>query len=933
MLLNVRSIKSNFGRRKSNVETLIDSYDDLPFVFLTETWLISADSNILFPNANLFNVFRCDRVSERRGGGVAILVPKKYSTVQCCKHSSPEFEAIWCKVISGKREIKFGLIYRPPHNHASMPELLLDHIEQNFDHTVPTVVMGDFNFGKINWELLVSPDKSSEKFMNYINSLGFEQKVTFSTRESAILDLVFTNEPNFVQCVEEAPQIDGCDHKTVKGFFMLEEVTAEFVSFRQYRKADYNPIIHQLVNVNWAELFGHCNSVQEKWENFLSLLSSVIDFFIPLRKVANSKKKFQSNRVRNLCRKAYNLHKKYKAENSHENHEKYLEASRVAQREKRTAVFENERKIMTSGNQTKFWNHIKSKLTYKSSIPCILSDLGEPIISNTGKANRLNDFFASVFTADDGKFPFWDIAQPESLLSEVDFAPHIVHEKLRNLPNKLSSGPDTLPSFLLRKLAFALGEPLANIFSASFESGILPHDWLSANVVPIYKNKGNESSAENYRPVSLTCVCCKVMESIIYDSLLAHVRHRITPDQHGFLSGRSTVTQLLETLNDWTLATDSGQVIDVLYIDICKAFDSLPHSKLLSKLEKYGISGKLLSWIRAFLTGRTQKVVIDGHESDYVPVTSGVPQGSVLGPLLFLLYMNDLPQVLQNASIKMFADDCKFYVIFRRNREARDLLQADIDQLMQWAGTNQLRIAFSKCGILHFGVKNPNYHYFFGTEEIPCVDSIRDLGVIISSDMKFEKHMNNITKLASRTANLIHRCFIYKKPEFLMQMFNVFVRSKLEYASPVWNPQYKKDIDVIEKVQRRFTRRIRGCKNLSYVERLKKLDAFPLELRRLHLDLTLTFKFLKNKMNVSYVKLFKLKNSTCRGHELQLYPPRFATNIRKNFFSSRIVNIWNALPRKLVNTNSVACFKKLLLSKEVTDLLWPFLKGGGLDQS
>ncbi len=298
-----------------------------------------------------------------------------------------------------------------------------------------------------------------------------------------------------------------------------------------------------------------------------------------------------------------------------------------------------------------------------------------------------------------------------------------------------------------------MAEPLAKIFSKSFECGKLPDEWLTANIRALFKNKGNESVANNYRPVSLTCVACKVMESVISDKIFQHVKTKLSKEQHGFLAGKSTVTQLLETLDDWTKAIDKNCIIDVLYIDIAKAFDSVSHPKLLNKLEKYGIRGKLLKWVEAFLSNRRQQVVVNSSASDEISVTSGVPQGSVLGPLLFLLFINDLPAYMKYATVKLFADDCKLYIIFQKQAPEGEFLQLDINALMKWADLNQLKIAFSKCGIIHLGYKNPKRRYYFDNDLIPTLETIRDLGVTISSNLKFSEHIQFIIKSASRAAN------------------------------------------------------------------------------------------------------------------------------------------------------------------------------------
>ena len=240
-------------------------------------------------------------------------------------------------------------------------------------------------------------------------------------------------------------------------------------------------------------------------------------------------------------------------------------------------------------------------------------------------------------------------------------------------------------------------------------------------------------------------------------------------------------------------------------------------------------------------------------------------------------------------------------------------------------------IAFDKCNILHIGQQQNRQNYFFGNTVIPISRSVRDLGVIVSDDLKFHEHINNIVKKASLTANMIHRSFLNKSKQFLARTFVVFVRPKLEYASQIWNPVYVSDIKRLEQVQRRFTKRIPGLRYKSYQERLQILNLQSLELRRLQLDLSFLYKLLHGKLALNHSKFFVLKNSITRGHRWTLNKPRFRKDIRKHFFVNRVVDKWNSLPETVVTASSLAVFKKSLFKHDVKRKLCTFLKGGDFD--
>ncbi|MCP4653343.1 MAG: hypothetical protein GY858_08195, partial [Candidatus Omnitrophica bacterium] len=241
----------------------------------------------------------------------------------------------------------------------------------------------------------------------------------------------------------------------------------------------------------------------------------------------------------------------------------------------------------------------------------MLDDDGEVVTDAEVRANMFNSYFATVFVKDNGLQPKWVFPISTEEVTDVEFSPQQVYAHLSSLPSKTSSGPDGFPAIFLKRLSLVLAQPLAIIYQLSFATSKLPFDWLGANIVPVYKKKGNPNLCSLYRPISLTPYFCKNQESMIYVPLLEHLKPYLHAGQHGFLKGWSTVTQLLECLRDWTSAIDSSKFVDVLYVDISKAFDSVSHPKLIAKLDRYGVRGHLLLWIKAFQADRRQRVVVD----------------------------------------------------------------------------------------------------------------------------------------------------------------------------------------------------------------------------------------------------------------------------------------------------------------------------------
>jgi len=454
--------------------------------------------------------------------------------------------------------------------------------------------------------------------------------------------------------------------------------------------------------------------------------------------------------------------------------------------------------------------------------------------------------------------------------------------------------------------------PLWMIFNASLNTSKLPLDWKRANITPIFK-KGCRSTAGNYRPVSLTSVPCKLLESIIREELLDHLnRHQlIDKNQHGFVNGKSCLTNLLETLESVTKSLDNSDDVDVIYLDYQKAFDSVSHAGLLKKLQGYGIKGHVLNWIRNFLTDRKQTVIVRGKASTEKEVLSGVPQGSVLGPLLFILYVNDLPGLV-SSNMKLFADDSKIFNLSANSSE----LQTDLNSVQAWSDRWLLKFNETKCKVIHFGHGNSETEYKLKNTVIGISETERDLGVLIDKTCKPSEQCSKAAKKANQKLGYLKRTFKYIDTESFKIIYNTYVRPILEYCVQAWNPYLQKDIDILEKVQRRATKLVPELKHLSYEDRLKRLKLYSLKQRRVRGDLIETFKILKNKYNIDSTFFFKLDtgNTQLRGHNLKIHKPHLKKGLllRHNFFTIRTINSWNQLPQRVIDANTVETFKHRL---------------------
>jgi hypothetical protein len=453
---------------------------------------------------------------------------------------------------------------------------------------------------------------------------------------------------------------------------------------------------------------------------------------------------------------------------------------------------------------------------------------------------------------------------------------------------------------------------ITHIFKSSIREGYVPTQWKQANIIPLFK-KGSRKKTSNYRPVSLTCICCKLLEKIIRNQIVEHLESQglININQHGFRKGRSCGTQLLEVMEGWSNILDEGQTWDCVYMDYAKAFDSVPHMRLLEKLNYYGIRGKVWHWIKDFLSGRVQRVGIDGDYSDWLPVTSGIPQGSVLGPILFTIFINDLPDSI-SSNIKLFADDTKLFRAIESNVDICTL-QEDINNLLKWSSLWQLPFNLDKCKVIHYCKNNPKAEYKLGDQNLGTDSEEKDLGVLFNQDLSFNCHISKIINKANSRVGLIKRCFSNIDKEIFLPIYKALVRPILEYCSSIWFPIYKHQIMEIEKIQKRATKLVKEIRNKSYSERLKYLNLDTLHFRRLRSDMLQTFRIIKGIDNLDVAQFFHLdQNSRTRGHKYKLKKPRATSKIRQCSFTHRVVNPWNSLKNSTVECDTLNSFKTAL---------------------
>ena len=784
------------------------------------------------------------------------------------------------------------------------------------------LIAGDFNFKEIDWATeYCSPGK--QHLLDFVDTLQecfLFQHVTEPTRfreneKPNILDLIISNEESMVQDLTYLPPLEKSDHVCLTFNVVYRKQKQLLLEKPIYNifKANYDSIRSDLDQVNWMELFN--SNFKEDYRKFIDIISTLVEKHSPLLKKGNNKRNLYSSRdtirLKNAKRRAWDTYKKTPSTHTYNKFKRCRNNLRSLTRTLRRN-FELNLARNIKGNPKLFWKYAKSRQKSRQAIPTLTKATGEKATSDKEKAETLNTFFTSVFTIED-KDSIPPVTRDTAIdpLISIEITPEIVLKKLINLnPNK-SQGHDKIHPHFLKELAQNLAIPLSILFNKSLKEGA-DDSWCRATITAIFK-KGMKSSPNNYRPVSLTSVISKIMESVLRDKILEHlIKHEILTDpQHGFVPDRDCMTQLLLCLDEWTEMIENNHVFDIIYTDFAKAFDSVAHQRLLVKLQNYGIEGNVLNWIRSFLCNREQCVRVNQETSSWTKVLSGIPQGSVRGPLLFVLFINDMPEVIKFNICKLFADDCKLYGPVTST--GANLMKEDLANVEDWSEKWQLPFNVEKCKVMHIGSTNPKHEYYMNGHRLETSTCEKDLGVQIDHKFNFHVHTAAAIKKASQVLGLIKRTYITRDADTITTLYKSLVRPHLEYGNLIWGPNFKEDMKSVEKIQRRATKIIYNLKDTPYEDRLQILDLPSLYYRRKRGDMIQTYKIMNRLVRLKPTTLFEpARYSSTRGHKQKLCKKKATKTQRIKSFGIRVVNDWNNLPNNVIEAPSINIFKNRL---------------------
>ena len=835
----------------------------------TETWLdksITKDINI--PG---YQVFRCDR-KDRKGGGTAIYLNEDLEATVLLEVNVGRCEmiAIFIEKINAINIV----VYRPPDTKLIDFNKILKEIKEllsKMNTPEPVVIItGDFNFPFVKWtkgahngcrwEMINSGSTLDEraqflKLIEVFDNYNLVQAIDEPTRERNTLDLIFTNDISIFTNTEitksglsDHHQIEVTTNFKTNNRFVNNDTQnyrgeSEFwqLNFRN-DNVSWDNINKEINEVPWQTLFNSKNT-EECTYIFMKCLLNICMKLIPRKntkgksRIPRERKKLL-NRLKMLKRTKHRTRSKQKVivlDKKIQETEDMLLCHRKTERKiKENAVIENMKKnpkvLFDYINKQKDRDtkigpfKIQNEYIYDLKEICkLLVDQYNSQFSINNDRPKINEEIFNNNNIEDGD------------LNDIELTEKDIIDAIGELNMNSAAGPDGIPAIFLINTKISIANPLKMILRKSLDEEKIPDIFKLAYVTPIHKG-GSKLKPEQYRPVSLTSHVMKIFERVIKRNIMKHLTEQnlINSGQHGFVPGRSTQTQLLQHYCDIFETLSEDTRIDTIFLDFAKAFDKVDHDILLQKVFNHKIKGKIGLWLKEFLNSRKYRVVANGEMSEEQSVLSGVPQGTVLAAILFVIMISDIDENVKNSIVRLFADDTR---ISRKieSEEDKVLLQKDLDIIYDWANKNLMKFNEGKFEQMSHGenknIKIEPYKTQSGNE-IKIGETVKDLGITVNSNLLFREHIDNIVTSSKIMSGILLRTFSTRQEAPMMRMFNSYIKSKLEYCSIVWSPWHQNEINKLERIQKNFTSKIHGLDQLDYHERLKKLKLYSLERRR-----------------------------------------------------------------------------------------------------
>lgn len=843
---------------------------DYPVICCTETWLQPSilTSEII---CDSYSAIRADRrISElncKRGGGVLLAVHNKYAMTEIdlkyIRRDIPAVDIVGATLKINSFSFVILVLYIPPNVNIAVYNQLFELLETSDDISNADVyIIGDFNIPEYNYQTDYIHSDKVLSLAAFCNFFGLSQQNKVPNNNGRFLDLLLCNRTCGVAKAHDVLLPEDSHHPALCFDISIvtnKENTIPLNSKATYdfRKANFFLLYQQLSLVDWSFL-DICTDCDEACNQFYILLNNIFDMCVP-KKISRPSKYppwFSRDIILDIKTKAKSW-REYKRTSDIDayNHFKYLRSKIKKDISISYKQFLNNIQNDISHDTKKFWSYVKGKKG-GSSLPDTLTYENTDFQQPSEIANAFALFFESGFSVSNKSIPDGNDDNINNTFSLEYISEKDVFNVLKKFKPKFTAGPDNIPAFIIRDCAMVFAYPLMKIFNLSLQSNTFPDNWKIARVCPVLK-KGDRKNITNYRPITILCNFSKAFEMILHETIYINTLRQISDYQHGFIRGRSTTTNLFCITQYISEILDSGSQVDVIYTDFSKAFDRLDHGILLCKLMRFGLSIKLLNLIESYLHNRRQYVEYRGFRSREFSATSGVPQGSILGPLLFVIFINDIIDVI-DVNCLLYADDMKIYCNINSIADSSNL-QKNLNSVHNWCIANNLPLNVQKCNIVSFSKKKEPmlYNYTLDNVSLNRVTEFKDLGITFDTKLSFKQHIDDIVLACYRSLGFVIRNSCkFNDINILFLLFNSFVLPKLEYASVVWNPGYQVHVHSIENIQRKFLKyvsfRLDGVYppiGIPHQELLSRYNVLSLNDRRVMHSLIFLFKIVHNKLD------------------------------------------------------------------------------------
>lgn len=918
---NVRGLRSKLNEFK--IAITANNHD---IIFVSESWL----NNDIFDSEVVdvceYTLFRRDRSStaslKTDGGGVFIAVRSSLRPSLVPDFQS-EAEDIWVQVIVDNMKIFLCCVYIPPVDINATVKFVskLCNIKNRLENNV-VLLIGDFNCSTVTWvcndfDNSLYPINVEYKYEKLIDAFSFLELMQFNkivNSNNKILDLILSNtfRINNVKRSDSPLVREDDHHPSLELLFDFKEskhLHNRQSFFYNYKRANYESINQSISDISWENLLNKEN-VNNNLDVFYEILNAIIDSHVPKIKKKKNYPIYFSNETIRAIKYKNKFHKRWKIYKNLSDHLKFIELRARSKRliksdfNRYTLLVQSE---LTS-NPKKLFKFVSVK-NKNHNYPSIMTYNGTDASTGEEISELFAEYFRGVYVQPitgclTGGERDSFVTNCSHVLSGIHLSTDSVEEALLGIDANKGAGPDQLPSFFVNACSSSLKIPLSIIFNQSLSSGIFPNIWKVAAVVPVHKS-GVKSLVNNYRPISKLCIFEKIFESLVYPHLLYIVKTQIIPEQHGFFRGRSIETNLINFVEYLQSEMDQRVQVDVVYADFSKAFDKINIELLILRLEELGVCGVLLRWFQSYLSNRSQYVSVESYKSKLFHVNSGVPQGSHLGPLLFIIYINNIGKCFQNCRFLLYADDLK---IFRKVENLQDCIniQMELDKLTMFAGENNLFLNHSKCSVVSFTRNRTVIHYPYSFDDtvLTRVGRVRDLGVIFDSKLLFDAHIDFVSNSCNKMLGYIMRqCRFFNDRKTIIALYYAFIFSRLNFGSSIWSPQYGVYVARLENIQKKFLRFLSFKCNFildpdnpdNHSTRLRHFGIMRLENCRIINDILFMYKLFNGLYESEGILQNIFLNTPprrLRQHEIFCLPFR-NTNCAKNSPLCRIVRYCN----------------------------------------